>query len=101
MSKKGSGSRIEKDLLGERKLPRNVYYGIQTLRAMENFDISGIRVGRFPKFVQSLAMVKKACVRANLKFKLIDKNIAQAIEKDCDRVIPAGITFNPSWIWSR
>ena len=57
--------RIEKDSLGERSLPIDVYYGVQTLRATENFNITGICVGDFPHLVKALGMVKKACAQAN------------------------------------
>ncbi|WP_019528020.1 aspartate ammonia-lyase [Dasania marina] len=87
MSKKKSNIRIESDLIGERQLPWDVYYGVQTLRAVENFAISNIKVGDFPHFVKALAMVKKACVKANIKLGLIDLTIANAIASACDDVI--------------
>lgn len=79
--------RIEKDLLGERSLPVDVYYGVQTLRAMENFNITSICVGDFPHLVKALAMVKKACARANAKLNLLDNKKAEAIKAACDDVI--------------
>lgn len=86
-TKTAPAERIEKDLLGERSLPVDVYYGVQTLRAMENFNISSIRVGDFPYLVKALAMVKKACVRANAKLNLLDSKKVEAITKACDEVI--------------
>jgi aspartate ammonia-lyase len=53
-------TRIEHDFLGERHIPSGVYYGIQTLRAMENFAITGIPIKAEPLFVQALAYVKKS-----------------------------------------
>ncbi len=57
--------RMEHDLLGDRAVPGEAYYGIQTLRAVENFPITGIQVRHFPNFVRAFAMVKKAAARAN------------------------------------
>ncbi len=79
--------RIEKDLLGERSLPVDVYYGVQTLRATENFNITSICVGDFPALVKALAMVKKACALANKKLNLLEHNKAEAITQACDEVI--------------
>ena len=87
MSKKNTTTRIESDLLGERVLNKDVYYGVQTLRAKENFAISNVPLAHFPNFVKALAMVKKACVKANLKLGLIEKDIALAIAYACDEVI--------------
>lgn len=55
--------RIEKDSMGERKIPANVYYGIQTLRATENFPISGIKP--LPTYVDACLLIKKATAIAN------------------------------------
>ncbi|NHJ48759.1 MAG: class II fumarate hydratase [Asgard group archaeon] len=82
MSKK---MRIETDLLGELKVPANVYWGINTQRALMNFQISG---KRFPEiFLLSLAKVKKACLLANKKLKTIDDDKAQVIEKVIDEIV--------------
>ena len=59
--------RLEHDLLGDKQVPQEVYYGIQTLRAVENFPITGIRISSFPNFIKALAMVIKAGVLANSK----------------------------------
>src|SRR5688572_23227690 len=81
------GTRIEHDFLGERELPDNVYYGIQTLRALENFNITGIPLKTEPIFVQALGYVKKAAAMTNRDLGVIDKTIAEFIIKACDRVI--------------
>jgi aspartate ammonia-lyase len=60
-----NNSRFEHDFLGERSLPNDAYYGIQTLRALENFAITGIPINTEPLFVQALAFVKKAAALAN------------------------------------
>ncbi|MBI5454148.1 MAG: aspartate ammonia-lyase [Deltaproteobacteria bacterium] len=69
--------RREKDSLGERTVPADAYYGIQTLRAHENFQISGLRPKRV--FIRATALVKYASASANLKLGLLDKKIANAI----------------------
>lgn len=74
------GVRIEHDLLGERAVPSDALYGVQTLRATENFDISGIRLAQFPSFIRALARVKQACARANHQMGLLDEDVAQAID---------------------
>ncbi len=79
--------RLEHDLLGERYVPENAYYGIQTLRALENYDITGIPLSHFPKLVKALAMVKKAAARANKKLGDLDPQIADAICDACDEII--------------
>lgn len=80
-------TRIEKDVLGELEVPDNVYWGINTQRALENFKISG---KRFPSiFIVSLAQVKKACLLANLELQLIEtksgKALLQAISEIVDQ----------------
>ena len=79
--------RVEKDLLGERRVPAQAYYGVQTLRALENFSISGIPVSHFPDLVVALAMVKKACAEANRKLGKLQSNQADIIAAACDEII--------------
>lgn len=79
--------RIEHDFLGEKEIPQDVYYGIQTLRAIENFHITGIPLMVEPMFVQALGYVKKGAAMANRDLGVLDKNIAEYIIKACDRVI--------------
>lgn len=79
--------RIEHDFLGEKEIPQDVYYGIQTLRALENFHITGIPMKVEPLFVQALGYVKKAAAMANRDLGVLDKNIAEYIIKASDRVI--------------
>ena len=59
------GTRIEKDLLGEKAVPADAYYGVQTARALENFQISGVTTNHYPGFVEAWAIVKLAAARAN------------------------------------
>jgi len=77
--------RVEKDVLGELKVPSNVYWGINTQRAINNFKISG---KTFPSiFIISLAQLKKACVMSNMELNLIDQELADAILKAIDELI--------------
>lgn len=76
-------TRKEHDLLGYRDVPDEYYYGIQTLRAMENFNISGVTLNFFPDLVESLAIVKKAAAKANYDLGLLEKPVADAIIKAC------------------
>ncbi|MCV9999356.1 aspartate ammonia-lyase [Pararhizobium sp. YC-54] len=79
--------RIEHDLLGSAEIPANVYWGIHTLRAMENFPITGITVGHFPELVKSLVFVKQAAARANRRLGLLDAAKANAIEWACELIL--------------
>ncbi|HMI57640.1 MAG TPA: lyase family protein, partial [Gemmatimonadaceae bacterium] len=72
-------TRREHDLLGERDVPVSALYGIQTLRAIENFCISGVELSEFPTLIAALATVKEAAARANFEMKLLDGEIAEAI----------------------
>lgn len=80
-------TRLEHDFLGERAIPQEVYYGIQTLRSLENFHITGIPLKSEPLFVQALGYVKKAAAMANKELGVLDAGIADAIMKASDRVI--------------
>ena len=60
-------TRREHDFLGELEIPADVYYGIQTSRAVENFKISGITISSMPRFIQALGQVKKAAALANME----------------------------------
>ena len=79
-------TRIEHDLLGDRGVPAGAYYGIHTLRAVENFPISGIPVSVYPDLVNALAAIKQAAARANLELGLLSPAIAGAIDQACELV---------------
>jgi len=83
----GAVTRLEHDLLGERQVPDEAYFGIQTLRALENFQITGITLNHFPNLVKALAMVKQAAARANSELGYLDGEIAEAIGSACDEII--------------
>jgi aspartate ammonia-lyase len=78
-------TRTEKDSLGEKQVPAEVYYGIQTLRALENYPISGYRA--HPALIRAMGMIKKAAAMANRELKLLDEKRAKAIEKASDEVV--------------
>jgi aspartate ammonia-lyase len=79
-------TRIEKDLLGEKAIPADAYYGVQTARALENFQISGIPINHYPGFVEAWAIVKLAAARANTDVGAMKKETLAAIEKAADAV---------------
>lgn len=87
----GGRQRVEHDLLGERQVPADAYYGIQTLRGVENFDITGIPLAHYPQFIRALAMVKKAAAKANHKLGDLAKDIADAICAACDEIIAGNL----------
>jgi aspartate ammonia-lyase len=82
----GGPTRMEKDLLGEKAVPAAAYYGVQTARALENFQISGIPINHYPGFVEAWAIVKLAAARANTDVGAMDKETLAAIEKAADAV---------------
>jgi aspartate ammonia-lyase len=80
-------TRTEHDLLGDRQVPHEFYYGIQTLRGLENFNISGITLAHFPRLIEALALVKMAAVKANLELGLLPAEIAEAIIQACNDIL--------------
>lgn len=79
--------RLEHDLLGEREIPEDAYYGVQTLRAIENFRITDVTLKHFPIFIKSLAQVKKAAALANTEVGILDAEITKHIVMACDEII--------------
>jgi len=79
--------RIEKDFLGEKQIPENAYYGVQTLRGRDNFHITGMPVSAEPHFVKAFGYVKKAAAMANRDLGVLDAKIAEAIMRACDKLI--------------
>ena len=80
-------TRVEKDLLGHKEIPAHCYYGVQTLRALENFNLSPSKLNQFPVFINALAMVKAACAEANFKLNKLEENKYNAIQYACEQVI--------------
>jgi len=81
--------RWEADGLGKQAVPRDAYYGIHTLRALENFDVSGYRLPR--SFIAAFAAVKKACALTNLELGYLEKRKGGAILAACDEIMSGGL----------
>ncbi|ENQ6619589.1 MULTISPECIES: aspartate ammonia-lyase [Campylobacter] len=81
------GTRKEHDFIGELEISDEVYYGVQTFRALENFHMSGRRLQDYPYFVKAFAQVKKAAALANKEVGVLDADKADAIANACDRLI--------------
>ncbi|MDR2213080.1 MAG: aspartate ammonia-lyase [Pseudomonadales bacterium] len=79
--------RAEHDLLGEEQVPADAYYGIQTLRALRNFRITGVPISHHPQLVIALAYVKQACAKANAEIGLLEQHKMQAICAACQEII--------------
>ncbi len=86
MVPKGNGKyRLEHDSVGDKQVPENVYYGIQTLRAVENFRITGLAL--HPEMIKSLAYIKKAAAVTNRKIGQLEPRIADAVIRACDEIL--------------
>src|ERR1700716_3274996 len=78
--------RVEHDLLGDRAVPADAYYGVHTLRALENFAISGTQISIYPDLIEALACVKQAAAIANSELGLLDDKRALAIRLACEEI---------------
>ena len=72
------------EIFGEKAVPADAYYGVQTARALENFQISGIPINHYPGFVEAWAIVKLAAARGNTDVGAMNKETLAAIEKAAD-----------------
>jgi aspartate ammonia-lyase len=88
--------RTEHDLIGDRHVPAGAYYGVHTLRAMENFPITGTAISIYPDLIRALACVKQAAALANLELGLLDDARAGAIVRACEE-IRGGALLTSSW----
>ena len=79
--------RMEKDLLGEKEIPGNAYYGVQTARALENFQLSGVLINHYPGFVEAWAIVKLAAAQANTDVGAMKPERLAAIQKAAEQVL--------------
>ncbi|URZ18237.1 aspartate ammonia-lyase [Clostridium felsineum] len=77
--------RVESDSIGEKKVPKGVYYGVQTLRGADNFRITGLKLNK--EFIKSVVQIKKAAAITNLEIGILEENIGNAIIKACDEII--------------
>ena len=84
MNQKETKYRSEHDSVGERTLPKDVYYGVQSLRAAENFHITGLTM--HPEIINSIAEIKKASAITNYEIGLLDKRVADAIVRACEEI---------------
>src|SRR5215471_8117451 len=79
-------TRLEHDLLGEKAVPADAYYGVQTARGLENFHISGVQLRLYPDFIRALAMVKRAAARANADCSVFGRDVLAGIESACQEI---------------
>ncbi|SHI22699.1 aspartate ammonia-lyase [Ferrimonas marina] len=84
------GCRTEHDLLGSREVCNDTYYGIHTLRAMDNFQISGTTINDVPEFIRGMVQVKKAAAMANRDLLAIPTDVAKQIIAACDQILQQG-----------
>lgn len=89
-TKNTAATRIEEDLLGERHVPAEAYYGIHTLRAIENFNISNVTISDVPEFVRGMIYTKKAAALANKELGAIPSQVGEYIIKACDLILETG-----------
>ncbi|MEX2178972.1 MAG: aspartate ammonia-lyase [Gemmatimonadaceae bacterium] len=82
----GSRSRRERDMLGERDVPDDALYGIQTMRALENFPITGVPIRELPTLVEALGAVKSAAAQTNADLGLLDKTVADAVVRASEEI---------------
>ena len=81
------GTRKEHDFIGELEIPDDVYYGVQTFRAVDNFQMTGRKLKDYPFFVKAFAQINKAAVLANKEVGVLDADKADALAKAADRLI--------------
>src|SRR6187399_1567601 len=80
-------TRTEHDLLGDKEIPSDAYYGVQTARALENFHISGVQLRLYPNVIKAFAMVKMAAARANFDCGQFSREILTGMETACQELI--------------
>lgn len=83
-------TRTETDLLGSLEVPADAYYGVHTVRAMENFQISYVTINTIPHFIRGMVQVKKAAAMANRRLHVLPKKKAEAIIWACDQILEEG-----------
>ena len=83
-------TRIEEDLLGKAEVPADVYYGVHTQRAVDNFKLSASTLNDLPEFIRGMAQVKKATAIANRRLHVLPREKAEAIAWACDQILDEG-----------
>ena len=83
-------TRVEQDLLGSKEVPADAYYGVHTVRAVENFTISTTRISELPEMIRGMVMVKKASALANKQLRTLKPEAADAIVAACDQILLEG-----------
>jgi aspartate ammonia-lyase len=83
----GQPTRLERDLLGPKPVPADAYYGVQTARGLENFNISGVQLRLYPDLIRAFAMVKLAAARANFECGQFDAGVLRGIEGACHEIV--------------
>ena len=92
--------RIEKDALGELPVPEEAYYGIQTVRCAQNYDVTDHTFNELPHVIRAVAEVKKAAALANKEIKALEAHKADAIAQACDEIIAGKLSDQfPVNIW--
>jgi len=79
--------RLEHDSLGEVEVPKDAYYGVQTLRARDNFHITGVPMAHYPRLINALAYVKLAAAEANYSLGMLDEEKCRAIVRACEEIL--------------
>ena len=79
--------RVESDLLGELQVPQSAYYGVQTQRGINNYQISNLKMSDFPEYIIAMAYIKLAAVEANHDLGVINDEIYRAIAQACHEII--------------
>lgn len=79
-------TRIEHDLLGDLPVPAHAYYGVHTVRAQQNFQVTGASIAQYPELVQALAAVKEAAAQANMDLGVLSRDIGEAIVAACEEI---------------
>lgn len=99
METKAQEYRKEHDSIGEKMVPKEAYYGVQSLRAAENFSITGLKM--HPEFINSFAQIKKAAAITNYEVGRLDKKRTDAIVQACEKSSAENSTISLLWIQSR
>mgnify|MGYP002757099608 CR=1 FL=1 len=91
---KDTSVRVEEDLLGTMEVPNDAYYGIHTMRAIDNYKISGKTINDVPSFIRGMVEVKKATAMANHRLHALPKDKSEAIVAACDKILDEGVCMD-------